>query len=188
MEHRAEDAVDLDTARRLLEQVPPYVGRYAVTHTTELHDLLNLVKLPLDTIQLHGDTSVTTVEKFRGLAPYIRLLKAIHVSDQVELESTTEWESLVDGFVLDSTNPLEDRIGGTGLTHNWSVSATIVRDCRSPVILAGGLRPDNVGDAVRAVHPWGINVNSGVEQDAAKDRELIRDFIRQANAVLGPWR
>jgi phosphoribosylanthranilate isomerase len=180
--HRAEDAVDLATARRLLASVPPYVGRYAVTHAEDLTDLLQLTTIPLDTIQLHGSVSKPTVERFRESAPHIRVLKTVHVVDQIEPKTTAEWEVLVDGFVVDSVNLLEDRIGGTGMTHDWSISAKIVSKSSLPVILAGGLRPDNVHDAVRVVHPWGVNVNSGVERSHAKDPQLVQAFVRRANA------
>jgi phosphoribosylanthranilate isomerase len=187
--HRARDAVDLATAEYLLAGVPPYVGRYAVTHTTELADLLALAELPIDTIQLHADIDPSTVRRFREAAPRLRVLKALHIADGAdgadgagaEPPSTRPWESLVDGFVLDSVNPREDRIGGTGRTHDWSVSARIVRASTVPVILAGGLRPDNVAAAVRAVRPWGVNVNSGVERSDAKDRQLVQSFVRRAN-------
>jgi phosphoribosylanthranilate isomerase len=186
VQHRAEDAVDLAAARRLLARVPPYVGRYAVTHATELPELRELATLPVDTIQLHGNIPIPIVRTFRKSAPNIRILKAIHVADTDHIEQTltTEWEFLVDGFVVDSINPLEDRIGGTGITHDWSISARIVHESTVPVILAGGLRPANVDDAVRTVRPWGVNVNSGVERSNAKDRQLVQDFVRQANAVF----
>jgi len=183
--HRAEDAVDLATAARLLAGVPPYVGRYAVTHATELDELLELAALPIDTVQLHADPPPATVARFRERAPGLRLLKALAVAGTLETAAVAAWARLVDGVVLDSVNPAEDRIGGTGLTHDWTVSARIARASPVPVILAGGLRPGNVTAAVHAVRPWAVNVNSGVERDGAKDAELVAAFVRGAGAA-GP--
>jgi phosphoribosylanthranilate isomerase len=181
--HRAEDAVDLDKAGELLARVPPYVGRYAVTHATGVAEILALAKLPLDTIQLHGDVEPAAIPAVRDRAPHIRLLKAVHVVDDCGAPASEPWYPLVDGLVVDSVNHSENRIGGTGRTHDWSISAAIVKDSPIPVILAGGLRPENVEEAVRMVRPWGVNVNSGVERNGAKVCSLVESFIRRANAT-----
>ncbi|CAO5157519.1 N-(5'-phosphoribosyl)anthranilate isomerase [Frankia sp. AiPs1] len=184
VKHRAEDAVDLAKAVELLSRVPPYVGRYAVTHATTADEILELARLPIDTIQLHGDVDPGAIPTLRNSAPHIRLLKAVHVTDDSAAPAGEPWSSLVDGLVLDSINLPENRIGGTGRTHDWSISAGIAKESLIPVILAGGLRPENVGDAVRTVRPWGVNVNSGVEQNGAKNRDLVKGFIWSANADI----
>jgi phosphoribosylanthranilate isomerase len=118
VQHRAEDAVDLATAADLLARVPPYVGRYAVTHATAVDELLALTELPTDTIQLHGDVRPSAILDIRGHSPHVRLLKAIHVLDHGQPPTCRPWTSLMDGLVLDSINQTENRIGGTGRTHN----------------------------------------------------------------------
>ncbi|CAO5186959.1 N-(5'-phosphoribosyl)anthranilate isomerase [Frankia sp. AiPs1] len=179
--HRAEDAVDLPSAAGLLARVPPYVGRYAVTHSTSVEEILTLARLPIDTIQLHGDVDPAAIPALRAAAPHLRLLKAIHVADD-RAPSVDPWVFLVDGLVIDSIHRAEDRIGGTGRTHDWSVSAAIVASSPIPVILAGGLHPENVGDAVRTVRPWAVNVNSGVERHGVKSSELVEQFVGRAHA------
>jgi phosphoribosylanthranilate isomerase len=181
--HRAEDAISIAAAAKLLAGTPPYIGRYAVTHASDLSDLLLLTDdLPIDTIQLHGDVSVETTKALRAQRPTIRLIKALHIVG-TELPDYESWLSCVDAFVLDSVNPAENRIGGTGLTHDWGTSATVVRECPIPVILAGGLRPSNVQAAVEQVKPWAVNVNSGVETDRMKSADLVSAFVRGANAA-----
>ena len=83
----------------------------------------------------------------------------------------------VHGYLLDAWAP--DRRGGTGSTGDWTLAS---RACdRGPTILAGGLRPDNVGDALAAVRPYGVDVSSGVEHvPGRKDEELVRAFVRAA--------
>lgn len=187
--HRADDAVPLVVAADLLRHVPPYVGRYAVTHATELDELLQLRDLPVDAVQLHGPVEVGTAGALRARVPGWRLLKAIHVVDRVP--DVGPWSGVVDALVLDSLDPVGDRIGGTGLTHDWSLSAAVVERAALPVVLAGGLRPGNVGRATAQVRPWGVNVNSGVEVGGRKSAELIHAFVERANergAPAGPRR
>lgn len=178
--HRAEDSVTLDQARRLLSLVPPYVGRYAVTHAADSDDLARIAgELPIDTVQLHDTVDLDVVERLRALRPGIRLIKALHVHDG-RVDDPAGWEAVVDAFVIDSVDPAQDRIGGTGLVHDWEVSAGLARRSPVPLILAGGLNPDNVAAAIEAVRPWAVNVNSGVERDRAKTESLVRAFVRAA--------
>ncbi len=74
--------------------------------------------------------------------------------------------------------------GGTGQTLDWNVAAMVAE--RTPTVLAGGLTPENVGQAVRAVHPWAVDVSSGVETDGTKDTEKIRSFIAAAKEAAEP--
>ncbi len=178
--HVAEDAVTLDQACRLLELVPPFVGRYAVTHAVDAADVARILgELPVDTLQLHDDIATDVVAGLRALHPGIRLVKALHVHDG-RVDAPLPWSSLVDAFVADSADPTRDRIGGTGLVHDWELSAGLARRSPLPVILAGGLSPQNVGAAIEAVRPWAVNVNSGVERRGSKDEALVRAFVEAA--------
>jgi len=178
--HRAEDSVTLDQARRLLSRVPPYVVRYAVTHATDGDELARITgELPVDTIQLQDDVAVTVVVRLRAIHPGIRLVKALHVHDG-RVDEPSPWETLVDALVVDSVDPSQDRIGGTGMVHDWALSAGLARRTSLPLVLAGGLTPANVAAAIDVVRPWAVNVNSGVEQDGTKDETLVRAFVDAA--------
>jgi phosphoribosylanthranilate isomerase len=175
--HRAEDSVTLDHACRLLALVPPYVGRYAVTHAVHDADLARIMgELPVDTLQLHDDVDVEVVSRLRARHPGIRLVKALHVRGG-RVDDPSPWVTLVDAFVADSVDPTQDRIGGTGLVHDWEVSAALARHSPLPLVLAGGLDPTNVTSAIETVRPWAVNVNSGVERDGSKDEALVRAFV-----------
>ena len=180
--HLAEDAVDLAVGAKILDLVPAYVGRYAVTHASSLEELVACIDaLPIDTLQLHDHVAPDVVTRLRDRRPHVRLLKAIHVTNKVP--SLAPWDELCDGLVFDSVNPAEDRIGGTGKVHDWHLTARAAQAAAGPAILAGGLTPDNVRDAVRSVQPWAVNVNSGVELKGRKIEKLVREFVMAANSA-----
>lgn len=180
--HVAEDAVNLEVAGELLRWVPPYIGRYAVTHQSELDDLVAVVDaLPIDTLQIHDRADPATLAALRHARPGLRLLKAVHIRPDEEV-GWSAYVDVADAIVLDSVDLAADRIGGTGRVHDWSASADVVQACPIPVILAGGLTPDNVAAAVATVGPWAVNVNSGVESGGRKDVGRVRALVEAANS------
>jgi phosphoribosylanthranilate isomerase len=95
----------------------------------------------------------------------------------------------VEAFITDTFNPSTGASGATGLTHDWEVSREIVRVSPRPVILAGGLTPDNVGAAIRAVSPAGVDCHTGVEgADGRKNERLVRRFVEEANRAFSEVR
>lgn len=179
--HVAEDAVSLTRATEILSGVPPYIGRYAVTHLTDFAGLLEIATvLPIDILQVHAEPEPAVIARLRNENPSLRIIKAVHIAP----DQRPDWEpyiAVADAFILDSIDLSADRIGGTGQVHDWSISAAVAMVSPHPVILAGGLRPENVRRAVSQVRPWAVNVNSGVESDGYKDVERIRTFVREVN-------
>ncbi|MBI3732976.1 MAG: phosphoribosylanthranilate isomerase [Chloroflexi bacterium] len=133
----------------------------------------------LDLIQLHGDESVAH-SRALGTATY----KALRSSSHSELElQIADWFAATIGesrepiFLLDAAHPL--LYGGTGQQADWSLAQTVA--VRYPILLAGGLTPANVADAIAAVRPWGVDVASGVERrPGQKDPEKVKQFIQAA--------
>jgi phosphoribosylanthranilate isomerase len=180
--HQAQDALSLGDAAKVLERVPPYVGRYAVTHQSDPDRISEIISsLPVDSVQLHDELILSELLEIRRRHPQTRIVKALHVLPGGLEEDPDQWARHVDAFILDSVDTKHDRIGGTGLVHDWSISAKVVQELRLPVILAGGLNPSNVEAAVEVVRPWAVNVNSGVEVDGYKSEELVRAFVQGAN-------
>jgi phosphoribosylanthranilate isomerase len=92
----------------------------------------------------------------------------------------------VDAFVLDTTNTATGQVGGTGQTHDWAVSRALVEALPVPMVLAGGLKPENVAEAIRQVRPFAVDVNSGVSRpDGTKDPDRLAAFLRAAKANVG---
>jgi phosphoribosylanthranilate isomerase len=130
----------------------------------------------LDAAQLSGDEPLDCLDELEGVA----LIKAVRLAggagerDWIEHGPGRQVRLLVDAHVPGS-------YGGTGVTGDWSGAAQLAQQL--PILLAGGLTPENVGAAVRNVRPWGVDVSSGVETDGSKDIAKIRAFIAAARAV-----
>ena len=137
-------------------------------------------------VQLHGELSVVEATRLRTLGPDLFILKSlvVHPNNGAQLEAIVRaLELWVDAFITDTFDPRTGASGATGKTHDWSVSCRLVMLARKPVILAGGLRPDNVRAAIRRVRPAGVDVHTGVEgPDGRKDEQLVRQFVAEARA------
>ncbi len=185
--HFSEDALTPDQARHLARRTPPFVSTVLVTHLEDADEILALAAhVGVDTIQVHGlvttDTLATVFERAHGR----RVTRAVHVVGAEAAEHAPKVADLCNAVLLDSRT--SDRLGGTGRTHDWSISSQVadtLRDRGRPVILAGGLCPENVAEAVRAVRPFAVDANSGVE-DAQGDKvpERCAAFVSRAREAL----
>ena len=137
------------------------------------------------TVQIVSHVAPSVHETLREMAPELRRVQVVHVEDGSALDWVREYDPYVDVFLLDSGRPNAPvaELGGTGRVHDWDVSAEIVRATDKPVFLAGGLRPDNVADAVRQVQPFGIDVCSGVRTDGRLDAQKLGEFVAAIAAV-----
>ncbi|HJQ99863.1 MAG TPA: phosphoribosylanthranilate isomerase, partial [Candidatus Polarisedimenticolaceae bacterium] len=171
------DEVPAALARVVFASLPPFVTRVLVTHRTATEDVLELVRATgAQVVQLHGAFALGAVADLRAHAPFLSIVKAAHVVDEGSIAPALEAARVADAVLLDSRTA--DRIGGTGQVHDWSISVRIVERSAAPVILAGGLTPDNVAEAIARVRPWGVDVNSGVRgPDGSKSHERIRAFV-----------
>jgi phosphoribosylanthranilate isomerase len=183
--HRTEDALDVRTAAILLAGIPASVISVLVTHQVTAAKIIDLHEaLPTPCIQLHDDIPPGEIKNLRAQRPKTKLIKAIGVEDRSAVDAARVFERLADALLLDTRS--RNRIGGTGMTHDWTISREIVKRVQCPVILAGGLTPENVAEAIDIVRPYGVDVNSGVEfrsGDKHPDKEKM--FIRRALARLG---
>lgn len=110
--------------------------------------------------------------------PHVRRLQVIHVEDESALDLIDVYSGRVDAYLLDSGRPSASELGGTGRTHDWSISASFVRRADAPVFLAGGLNAGNVAAAVAQVQPFGVDICSGVRTpDDRLDPEKLRAFV-----------
>jgi phosphoribosylanthranilate isomerase len=118
------------------------------------------------------------------------IMRSIPVSGAASIELAKSYDRIADFLLLDSYQPSDRQIGALGITHDWSISRRIVESVRIPAILAGGLGPENVADAIRQVHPAGVDSKTKTDRSGshAKDLELVRRFhdaARVADRVTG---
>jgi phosphoribosylanthranilate isomerase len=180
----SEDALTADEARDLARLAPPYVSTVLVTHLEAAAEILQLAAfVGVDTIQIHGLVEPSTVADVLSRSDGRKVTKAIHVTGPEALQEAESVLDICHALHLDSRT--SDRLGGTGKVHDWSISGQIVETAskqgRKPVILSGGLRPTNVAEAISAVRPFAVDVNSGVEdENGDKDFELAMRFLSHA--------
>lgn len=163
-------AVTPEAARRIVEGLPPELERVGVFVDADVADVEAIAfHAGLTTVQLQG---AETRETVRALAGALRVIKAVGLSDDLTEEALDGWGEV--RLLLDAHDPV--RHGGTGRPIDWDRAAVVAR--RRPVILAGGLTPANVADAVVRVRPAGVDVSSGVEAaPGVKDPARLKAFF-----------
>lgn len=159
-------------AGRIIRQLPPFVVTVGVVVNETAETIAAMAaEAGVDCIQLHGDESPALCNSFR------RVIKAVRVASPDSLGPIESCRGLVSAFLLDTFTP--GAMGGTGRTFNWDIAAEAKQ--YGPIILAGGLTPDNVAEAIRHVRPYGVDVSSGVEREKGKkDHDKVSLFIRRA--------
>jgi phosphoribosylanthranilate isomerase len=181
--HNSPDFISAAVASDIARALPPSVEAVLVTHIKEIDELERLLQeSEITTVQLHSEIDPNSVESLRGRHPHLKIFKSVSVISADSVAYPEAFAQLVDGFVLDSINPATNQVGGTGKTHDWSVSRQIVmRYPEVPIILAGGLNSENVRSAIECVRPFGVDVNSGTKAaDGFKDPRKMEAFIIQA--------
>jgi len=158
-----------DEAARISRVLPPFVVRVGV-FVDERPEVMEEIAqtVGLDAVQLHGDEPPEVWGVLRR-----RVIKAIRVRDPSSLAQAAQYT--VSAILLDTYVP--DTYGGTGKPFDWSL-AREVRGWGRPVILSGGLTPENVREAIEQVRPYGVDVSSGVETEGEKDPQKIRAFVQ----------
>lgn len=162
-------------AARLAALVPPLVQTFLVTRETEPARLAALHgAVPCDVVQVHGVPDAVLARAVRKALPG-KLVLGVSVDGPDAVERAAVMAEHADAVLLDTG------AGGTGKTHDWSLSARIVRDLDKPVILAGGLTAANVAEALRIVKPYAVDVSGGVEGGKGKSRAKVRAFLEAAH-------
>jgi phosphoribosylanthranilate isomerase len=173
-----------ESAAKMIAVLPEGVASVVVTSVTDANKLIELGRSTgATTLQLYGDATPETVRSVKAALPGVEIWKVLNVRDENSVAKAKEYENVADAITLDSV-PKGDQKGGTGETHDWTISKRIVESVSTPIVLAGGLNPENVIDAIRAVHPYAVDVNSGVsDPDGSKDIEKVKAFIIATRSV-----
>jgi phosphoribosylanthranilate isomerase len=182
--------LSFNAARRLAQSLPPQTVRVALTMATEVDEILRMTEaVAPDIVHISTDLEDVGVEAMqrlrRELPASIRLMKAIHVSGEESILDARRFAGVADLLLLDTKVSGMPGIGATGRLHDWSYSRRIVESVPVPVILAGGLSPENVAAAMQAVQPWGVDSNTHTNLQGSqveKDMRRIQAFVNAVRA------
>lgn len=181
LQYATDDEIDAARAAEIIAATPPLIATVLVTHRGEAQWVIETAKtMGANTIQLHGDFNIRDVSRLRKELPGIKLIKAVHVRGPESIKEAAETAKSYDAILIDTETAT--RIGGTGQIHDWSISARIIESTSRPVILAGGLTPENVREAILTVKPYAVDVNSGVEYpNGKKSPDRVWTFVSRAH-------
>jgi phosphoribosylanthranilate isomerase len=168
--------VSAERAATLFDRVPPFVTGTLVTMGEDPSTIAGLADLVgADAVQVHGDLPPGDVSYLAARTD----VPVIRVVDAAEPEEASRYAPVSDALLVDSVD--DEGAGGTGETHDWTATRTLVERLDVPIILAGGLTPANVSDAVQAVDPFAVDVASGVEASGGvKDHDALEAFVTAA--------
>lgn len=164
--------------------VPPGVASFLLTCKQDVASIVDQQRRTrVNTIQICDRLVDGTYEDLRQALPGISLVQVIHVTGPEAVHESLAISPHVDAILLDSGNQSlkVKELGGTGRTHDWALSRAIRESVEVPLYLAGGLKPENVAEAVRAVRPFGVDVCSGLRTDGRLDEVKLKSFF----AALG---
>ncbi len=166
--------------------VPPPVATFLLTSETVVGKIVqHHQRTRTGVIQLVDSLTTGSHRELKERLPGVKIVQVIHVTGKESVEEAIAVSGQVDALLLDSGNPLlkVKELGGTGRVHDWTLSRNICEQARCPVFLAGGLRPENVRQAIETVQPFGVDVCSGVRTDGKLDPEKLERFIREVRAA-----
>ena len=180
-----------DQIASIARGVPPGVATFLLTSATSVDQVVEQQRrCRTGTIQICDRLKDGGHAELKSRLPGVKIVQVVHVVDREAVDEAVEAARDADAILLDSGRPgaAIKELGGTGRVHDWAVSAEI-REAVAPVplYLAGGLRPSNVGEAIRAVRPFGIDVCSGVRREGRLHEETLRAFVQaiaEADATL----
>ncbi len=184
-----EGRIPIETIAEIVRAVPRTTGSFVLTATTDVDRLEELYRATgVNTLQLWFPLQPEEYGRLRVKAPGVFIAQSIHAMDDGIIDSARQIARHVDALVLDSgdSEPPFRWQNPSGQTHDWEVSRRISEAIHLPILLAGGLTPDNVGRAIRVVRPYGVDVGSGVRKDDRLDQSLLVAFLEAVSRPRPP--
>lgn len=179
-----------EQGRLIFEAIGSRAVRVALTIEQDLEIIAAMVKtVGPDVLHLCGNpdsmVSPQGAVQLKAMFPGMKIMQAVPVIDSSALKIAEAYQNVADYLILDSFSPAIGGVGATGFTNDWNLSRKIVEQSRIPVILAGGLSPENVAEAIRAVQPWGVDSLTRTNFSLGggkfrKDLTLVKAFVENA--------
>ena len=179
---RSKRKISIKVAREILDKLPPLVEPVLIFENEKISEVIYIADiLGIKTIQLHGQEPVSYCYDLKRFEKNLQIIKALPTKE-ASASQLNAYKRFCDCFLLDSYSKNET-MGGTGKASDWNIAQEIVSKSRLPIILAGGLTPDNINNAIKRVKPFGIDVNSGVESRIGKkDKSMMEKLFEELNA------
>lgn len=168
--------VNIENASYILKSIPPFISCAGIFANQSISFVKEVLKnCPFDTLQFHGEENPQILLQFK---PQKKIIKTIRIKDVNSLDDLQNYKE-VDAFLLDTYS--KDKLGGTGKVFDWNITQE-AKKLNKPLILSGGLNPDNVKEAIRKVKPYAVDACSGVEiTPGKKSKVLLEEFIIKVN-------
>jgi len=185
--HRED--ISIEDAAEIIRLIKPPASAVLITYLNRAEEILEISgKIGVCKVQLHGHASHAEIVRLKSIAPDFTVIKSLIV----ERDNLAELEASVaglgfhcDAFIIDTYDPATGACGATGKVHDWDISRRLRDISPKPVMLAGGLKPDNVRQAIARVRPAGVDAHTGVEgSDGRKNAALVKAFVREALAAF----
>ena len=176
-----------DLISEIAARIPPAIGSFLLTSKLEVKAIVDQQKrLGVNTIQICDRLQSGDHRDLRAALPGISLVQVIHVTGSESVDEAGSVAPFVDAILLDSGNQslAVKELGGTGRTHDWTLSTRIRKAVAVPVFLAGGLNSANIAEAIRQVEPFGVDVCTGVRSNSLLDQSKLARFF--ANIAASP--
>ncbi len=178
-----------DEAAWIIRQLGIGSQSVLITYLQQAGDVVELSKsLGCAWVQLHGGMALEELEELRRATPELGVIQALVIGECSQAEHlalVAERHGLVDAWITDTLDPASGARGATGLCHDWNASRLLAESAKAPLILAGGLKPGNVAEAIRSVRPLAVDAHTGVEDaEGAKAPALLRAFLAEARQAF----
>ena len=173
-------------AAAIAREAPPGLETFLLTSGECAADIASeLAICPATAVQIVRHIDPKEYPALMEAAPQVRRVQVIHIEDEGALALAARYTPYVDAFLLDSgrTSGPVPQFGGTGATHDWTISARFVAQTALPVYLAGGLKSTNVYDAITQVRPFGVDLCTGVRTNDQLDEEKLKSFMEEVRRV-----
>lgn len=172
--------IEEELIAEIAARVPPPIATFLLTSLQDTDSIIRQQRrLKTNTLQIVDRLEQGSYEDLRRALPGVSIVQVIHVTGEESIEEAVTVARSVDAILLDSGNRklAVKELGGTGRTHDWTISRRIREAVGVPIFLAGGLKPENVAEAIRDVGPFGLDICSGVQTKGGWMRRSWRDFF-----------
>ena len=171
---------------KIAAAAPPGISTFLLTSKQCVSEIIEQQRrCRTNTIQICDKIISGTYKELKEALPGIKIVQVIHVTGEESIHDAIEVSKNVDALLLDSGNQklAVKELGGTGRTHDWTISRKIVESVGVPVFLAGGLNPENVSDAIQQVRPFGVDICSGVRTNGKLDELKLKSFFDNVKII-----